>query len=174
MRVDPSNGKKESWKDEKVQTFFVSSSIDVWNPFSLSDAPDWLKEKPCDSTQFINLSLHLTFWVYSQQKVKLKLKTLLVDLQLILRKCQWIQSGTTYVWTKNRFHRVCYLRKEDHPHISKLRYYWLTLPQPPNWERAHRGAAFEIQQTLHINSDVKAGSQRGWGGREKGGIRKSQ
>ena len=49
------------------------------------------------------------------------------------------------------------LRKEDHPHISKLRYYWSTLSQPPNREREHREAAFEIQQTLHINSDAKAG-----------------
>ena len=55
---------------------------------------------------------------------------------------------------------MCYLRKEDHPHISKLHYYWSTLSQPPNREREHREAAFEIQQTLHINSDVKAGSQR--------------
>ena len=53
---------------------------------------------------------------------------------------------------------MCYLRKEDHPHISKLRYYWSTLSQPPN--RELRVAVFEIQQTLHINSDVKAGSQR--------------
>ena len=63
---------------------------------------------------------------------------------------------------------MCYLRKDDHPHISKLRFYWSTLSQPPNREREHREAAFEIQQTLHINS-VTSRQGDGEGGRGKGG-----
>ena len=102
-----------------------------------------------------------TYIVGGKQKIFDWFKTILVELLLrlsILRKCQWIQSSATYVWNNNRFHRVCYLRKEHQPHISKLRFYWSTLPQPPNRERESTGAAvFEIQQTLHINSDVKAG-----------------
>ena len=31
--------------------------------------------------------------------------------------------------------RTADLRKEDHPHISKLCFYWSTLSQPPNRER---------------------------------------